>query len=64
MRDFKLKTPEKVEEVIINGYKEVENTSVNGYQAIKDSVVSKYKTIENKFVDTFLEKKDLKQKIE
>jgi len=48
MKEYKLKTPKKIEKAV-----------VGTYQKIEDGVVNSYKKIENKFVSTFLEEKEI-----
>ncbi|MGN0520427.1 MAG: hypothetical protein ACI4LB_06765, partial [Candidatus Fimenecus sp.] len=44
MKEYKLKTPKRVEETVVGAYKKIETAAVDTY-----------KKVEKKFVDTFLE---------
>ena len=54
MTDYKLKTPEKIENAVVGSFKSIENGVVSGYKKIEDAVVSGYKKVEENFVESFL----------
>ena len=55
MKEYKLKTPKRVEETVVGAYKAIENGAVGAYKKIETAAVDTYKKVEKKFVDTFLE---------
>lgn len=58
MREYRMKSPERVERAVTGAYHRIEDAVVGAYKKVETGAVGGYKKIEAAFTDAFLERVD------